>query len=151
MLHKWMFGCILPIIFGDGISSNMESLRKEYSLEKIVQELIIIAGRRSGKTTAVQIFVAACMLHIPGFIGLAFAMVLRTARSMIAGIQKFLAGHPLGVKMMTESKMDSITLVNPNDSSDVRTCMCLPSRSDVCMIVPFFSFAFGFYSFFFQT
>lgn len=133
-LHKCMFAAILPTIFGDSFYNQYDDICKEFKLDNISQELIVISGRRSGKTTSVQIFAAACMIFVPDFIGLSFAMVKRTAMAMVTGIQNFIKVHPIGRYMNFEFTKEAIFYKNPNNSADSRQCQCLPGRSEVSSI-----------------
>lgn len=136
-LHKCMFAAILPTIFGDSFYNQYDDICKEFKLDNISQELIVISGRRSGKTTSVQIFAAACMIFVPDFIGLSFAMVKRTAMAMVTGIQNFIKVHPVGRYMNFEFTKEAIFYKNPSNSADSRQCQCLPGRSEVSGISAF--------------
>jgi len=95
--HKAFVTAILPKIFGSDLYKYIGRLMKWLDITDIRSDVLVLAIRRSGKTTAVAIFAAAVALTIPDMEVSIYSTCLRTSRKLMVLIWKIailLAGTP---------------------------------------------------------
>jgi hypothetical protein len=118
----------LRVIYRYDFHTNAARLLKRFKLKELRQEVLIASPRRSGKTTAVSMFGAVAAFSMPGVEISIFSTGRRASKKLLGGIIKFLGMLPGGVQMINKNSEETVTLVNPLDSSDVRTINSYPSK-----------------------
>ena len=133
--HEGMLNACLPKIYGDNISSEKERLLKETGKKRISQELLIITGRRMGKTTASAMFIAALLIAgPPGCKIVVFSVAMRSSRKMISMIDKFIKQHPTGrSKLINPHTQERITCSGDSEHV-IKTCLSLPGTKGVSIL-----------------
>ncbi len=131
-MHSHMISALLPLIYGDELEQHRERLLKILRLDKISQELIILADRRRGKTWGVALLVAAALICIPAVEIVIFSLAQRIAEKMLMLVDKFLATHAEGRKMLIRPHtQQKLTLKGPYGPDDVRMCQSFPGMTNV--------------------
>jgi hypothetical protein len=94
----------LQIIYGSDFEANFKRIMEENQLKCLHKEVMIVAPRRFGKTVAIAMFVAACLLCIPGVRINIYSTGKRASGSLMEAVIKFIKRIPGG-----ESRMASET------------------------------------------
>ena len=73
MFTEFFIQTLLPFIYGDAFADNIERIKAENDLERIVQYALVTVARRMGKTLLTAWFVTCCLLCIPDFTSAVFS------------------------------------------------------------------------------
>lgn len=138
-LHNWMFSCVVTSIFGSDTEQLSEEIKKQFGLVKLIQEVLIVAARRNGKTTTLQLMVSAMLKNIPHCKVILFSQGLRNAQEALSGIMSMVSYNPVTYSMIQHpTSSQKLILINPLDPNDARRALCLPSSG--VSYISFFSF-----------
>ena len=85
-LHDQFLRAALPKIYGDEWSMVATQMAIKYGVTKIEKEILVVMPRRWGKTVAVAMFAAACLLCIPDTSIIIFSTGQRTAALLMRSI-----------------------------------------------------------------
>lgn len=142
-LHQWMLSCVLSSVFQDDAEQLEEQIKERFQLQKLVEELLVIAGRRHGKTTCFQLLICSILKNMPRAKIIIFSQGLRNAQEALSGIITMLSSCPETCSMIRRPySSQKVELVNPYDSSDVRRVLCLPSTGVSTFIVVVYKIVF---------
>lgn len=84
---------LLPLIYGKKLESNRDRLLKQLSLDKIREQLVILASRRVGKTTFFAMLLAAIMISIPKVEVACFSLALRASQKVMKLVVQMLSTY----------------------------------------------------------
>ena len=121
------------MIYKETLEANKARILKLLRLDKIREELLIMAARRVGKTTCIAVIVAALMIVVPNSTGAIFSLALRASKRLMKMIRDTLMKHPKGAAMLAASIMDNseqIILVG-DQPSHIKVLYAFPDISDV--------------------
>lgn len=144
---KECFAGMLPQIFGESFFLNQKDIFKRFGFKQAKKMFIVMLGRQWGKTTAVNIFIAACLLLIPSMSVLLFSKSKDLSHSNMSTIKdlfekgRIALGNKYGkewFEMVCVGKDNETHFeVKVSSSGDVRTMMsCIPT--DVSLFFLYF-------------
>lgn len=144
---KECFAGMLPQIFGESFFLNQRDIFSRYGFTRSKKMFIVMLGRQWGKTTAVNIFIASCLLLIPKMSVLLFSKSKDLSHSNMSTIKELFEkgrialGERYGKEWfeMVRVGKDNETHFEVRVSSwgDVRTMMsCIPT--DVSLFFLYF-------------
>jgi hypothetical protein len=73
MFTEFFIQTLLPFIYGAQFADNIDRIKAENDIERIIQYALVTVARRMGKTLLTAWFVACCMLCIPNFTSAVFS------------------------------------------------------------------------------
>jgi len=157
VMFSHCMGALLPLIYGDKLEANRKRLLSSLGLDKISQEVIILASRRVGKTYFVAMQLAALLICVPEIEIVIFSKSLRQSAKAAQLVVKFVKMHPLGKSMFVRSNQELVELQG-DAPWKTKKLHSFPDRVDVCTLCFFFllffffggPFFFLFFSFFEQ-
>lgn len=144
IMVSYVLCSFLPLIYKETLEANKDRILRLLRLDKIREELVIMAARRVGKTTCIAVLVAAMMIVIPNSTGAIFSLCLRASKRLMNMIVDMLKRHPKGMEMYIAAPVknsEQIILVGEHPSH-VKILYAFPDRVDVRFIIyyPFLSF-----------
>lgn len=131
---SYIICAFLPFIYKDSLESNKERILKRLKLDKIREELVIMAARRVGKTTCIAVVVATIMIVIPCSVGAIFSLAMRASKRLMGMIRTYLQKHPVGANMLAkavENNSELIVLIGDHPTHR-KVLQAFPDKSDVC-------------------
>ena len=131
---------LLPLIYGNKLEANRKRLLKKLGLKRIIQEVIILASRRVGKTWFVAILLAAVMICFPKIEIACFSLALRTSQKMMRLVVDMLSRHETGRDMIIQQNQEKLKLRGDTPST-YKLLHSFPDRPDVCLFVFFLFFS----------
>ena len=143
---SYIICAFLPFIYRDALESNKERILKRLKMDKIREELVIMAARRVGKTTCIAVVVATIMIVVPCSVGAIFSLAMRASKRLMGMIRTYLQKHPVGAQMLAkavENNSELIVLVGDHPTHR-KVLQAFPDKSDVCF--PFILFFIFFFS-----
>jgi hypothetical protein len=140
IMVSYIMCSFLPFIYRDTLEANKARILKLLKIDKIREELIIMAARRVGKTTCIAVVVAAIMIVIPNSTGAIFSLALRASKRLMVMIRNTLQKHPKGAEMIKNALVDNHEqlVLQGDHPSHVKVLNAFPDKVDVCCLFLFF-------------
>lgn len=135
-MAKHAINALLPLIYGQKLDANRKRLLKQLGLERITQEIMILASRRVGKTYFVAMLLAACMICFPAIEIACFSLALRTSQKMMRLVVDFLNMHEKGRYMIIKHNQEQLIL-RGDTLSTYKILHSFPDKADVRIVVFF--------------
>jgi len=126
-------GALLPLIFREHLEAHRKRLLHMLGLDRITQEVIILASRRVGKTYFTAMLLASLLICVPEIEIVIFSKSLRQSTKAAELVRRFVKMHPEGKTMFVRANNELVELVGDRpwktkklhsfpDRVDVRTC-----------------------------
>lgn len=134
---SYIFAAFLPQIYGVAIESERERLLRLLNIDKIREEIIILAARREGKSYCIGIAIALIMIYLPCSVGAIFSTNMRASKRLQLTIKSCLSKHPIGKRYLDRAIVDNyefIRLVGDHESH-IKDVQLYPDNSTVCLFV----------------
>lgn len=131
----------LPFLYKETLEANRERILRLLKIDRIKEQLLIVASRRVGKTTCIAVVCAAVMIAVPHCEGAIFALAQRASRRVMQMIINFLNMHPRGRKLLEHAEVkntEQLVLVGDHPSHR-KILHAFPDSPNVCIFC-FFSF-----------
>jgi hypothetical protein len=140
-MHEAMLIATLDSIYESSFDARhqREIMERFFSGAPHEPELLIVAPRRVGKTWSVAIFIAACLLCIPGVDIAVFEKEEEGSVNYSAVItltRQLLSAHPRGGAMLARVTVKKMIMHPPADESDTRTVTSFSSTSKSVRCLP---------------
>ena len=129
-MAKHAINALLPLIYGPKLESCRKRLLKQLGLERITQEIMILASRRVGKTYFVAMLLASCMICFPSIEIACFSLALRTSQKMMRLVVDFLNMHEKGRYMIIKHNQEQLIL-RGDTLSTYKILHSFPDKADV--------------------
>lgn len=139
-MAKHAINALLPLIYGPKLEASRKRLLKQLGLERITQEIMILASRRVGKTYFVAMLLASCMICFPAIEIACFSLALRTSQKMMRLVVDFLNMHEKGRYMIIKHNQEQLIL-RGDTLSTYKILHSFPDKADVCIV--FFLFIYS--------
>lgn len=118
MLTEFLLQTLFHFIYGDSFLENIDRIKAENDLDRIVQYALLTVSRRMGKTTVVAWFVCCALLNIPNYTAAVFSPGRRQSGYFTELVRDMLdaKGHLTGVKYtrQQDNKETLVIVVNHN-------------------------------------
>lgn len=123
-LHKQILRATLKQTLGDDYDRCVNRVCEEHGWDGPKRNLIAIASRRSGKTTATASMVASLLINVPTIEIVVYSVGLRSAQEFVRLVERYIQMHEVG-RDMIKNPGGSETLVlrgkNPGDTRRIRS------------------------------
>lgn len=137
--------CLIRKIFGPKLNTYRKEIG-DLGYRHLYKELIILAGRRTGKTYTCQEVAVSALLCIPNYLIIVYAQNLLGSTLFIEGLTPILFSTEVSKHFKVDLTKYKIKLTNNLNVTDVRSIECLPKTvcffilKYVCLIVRLFVF-----------
>lgn len=138
IMFSHCMGALLPLIYGDKLEANRKRLLASLGLDKISQEVIILASRRVGKTYFTAMLLASLLICVPEIEIVIFSKSKRQSCKAADLVKRFVKMHPLGRTMFVRSNQELVELQG-DEPWKTKKLHSFPDRVDVCASFLFFS------------
>lgn len=143
-----IISAFLPFIYKHTLEANKTRILKMLKIDRIKEQMVIVASRRVGKTTCIAIVAASIMIAVPNCEGAIFALAQRASRRVMQMIINFLKMHPRGQKLYDTAPMkntEQLILIGDHPSHR-KILHAFPDTPNVCPspLSPSSSFLFPF-------
>lgn len=129
-MHMEMLPCVICSVFKYDAQVLREQLMNVFGITRLNKELLLIASRRNGKTTAVLMMLCAILLWYPCVKIILFSQNMDHTRELMSSLTQMLRSHPETRKMIPANPgTKKLVLKNPNDPSDIRTVLGISQRA----------------------
>jgi len=129
-IHMEMLPCVICSVFKYDTQVLREQLMNVFGITRLNKELLLIANRRNGKTTAVLMMLCAIILWYPHVKIILFSQNMDHTRELMSSLTQMLRYHPETRKMVPANPGTKIlVLKNPNNPGDIRTVLGISQRS----------------------
>jgi hypothetical protein len=123
-LHRQILRATLKQTLGDDYDRCVNRVCEEHGWDGPKRNLIAIASRRSGKTTATASMVASLLINVPTIEIVVYSVGLRSAQEFVRLVERYIQMHEVG-RDMIKNPGGSETLVlrgkNPGDTRRIRS------------------------------
>lgn len=138
----YAFASLLPQIYGPAIESERERLIKLLGVDKIREEIVILAPRREGKSFCVSMVAAAALICIPVTKGTIFSINWTASTRLVETIKDCISKHPVGQRMINSAVMDNVRnlKLQGDHPTHIKSLTSFIDNGTVCFL--FFSFSF---------
>lgn len=128
-MHDEMIAAILPRIYGDDLSTNIDRLLQKLHRTEIRQEVLIVAQRRLGKSFGTAIFATSCLVAIPNIRIAVLGTTRDSARRIIQIVHNLVEHHAQARDMMIRpTSVDKVRL-RSSTQGDVRVLESYAGKS----------------------
>lgn len=137
-----ILSAFLPFIYRDTLEANKTRILKMLRIDKIKEQMVIVASRRVGKTTCIAIVAASIMISVPRCEGAIFALAQRASRRVMEMIIDFLNMHSRGRKLLENAAMkntEKLILIGDHPTHK-KILHAFPDTPNVCILTPLFHF-----------
>jgi hypothetical protein len=117
----------LQNIYKTEFNMNVTRIMTEMAIDIIRKYLLIIAARRTGKTTTIGVILAIFMLAIPGVEIAVFSSCTRLSVNMLNLVDKVGCIFPEWMPLRKVKNQEMLKLILPN--KDIRTLRSLPNAA----------------------
>lgn len=126
-LHRQILRATLKQTLGDDYDRCVNRVCEENSWDSPKRNLIAIASRRSGKTTATASMVAALLICIPGIEIVVYSVGLRSAQEFVRLTERYIQMHDVGREMLKNPGGSETLVLRGNGPGDNRRIRSFPS------------------------
>lgn len=141
--HDAMMRSMIHLIYGSNIYANYKyKIMAKYAMKRHDYFILIVASRQVGKSTAVAMFAAAVICHVPNIDMAIFANNKQRSQELMEQIHDFVLGIP-GMSAHITNK-DSVEMKMRFDTdgleTDVRRIHCYTASNEVNFLTLYFFF-----------
>lgn len=135
-LHEAYIRTCLPKLYEEEWEDNQERILKEYEIDRLQQETMVVMPRRSGKTWSVAMFCAVMLLACRDVEVSVFATGQRIASKLLKLLFKMLkrAIRYLGEEEYKIAQSNSTMLLIIGPDGTERICGCYPGNAAVSFL-----------------
>lgn len=132
----YIFAAFLPLIYGESLTSEQDRLLALLGIDKIREEIVILAARREGKSFCIGIAIALVLIYIPASVGAIFSINMRASKRLQLTIKSCLSKHPIGKKMLDRAIVDNFEFIRlvGDHPSHIKDVQLFPDKSTVCFL-----------------
>lgn len=126
-LHQQILRAILRPILGDSYDREVKSVCKRYQWDGPKKNAIVLASRRSGKTTGITSMMASLLLHVYKMSIVCFAAGMRTAKESVRLTEGYVFMIKDGARRILKQGAAQRLVIRGTSPIDQRTVTSLPS------------------------
>jgi len=140
-IHKEFIVACLPKIYQTNWDKRSPNIMKQFGVKKLKQEVLVVMGRRKGKSYSAAMFAAAMLLCVSDCSCIIFSTAERTAKLLMTVItdlieKAFVQGTVKREDFRYETNnKEAVVFYGPDGSK--RSLMCLPGSVRVSLFVFF--------------
>lgn len=138
-MHQAYIAACLPKIFQETWQRDSDAIKRRYGVQKLEQEVLVLAPRRSGKTVSVGMFCAALLVSVPSLEISIFATAQRTAAKLLKEVRTYVEQAIEYFNLTNEWKIlkrSAETIIYQGADGSERIVSCYPSSSSVSIPSP---------------
>jgi hypothetical protein len=137
---SYVLVAFLPFIYGVHLEANKERVLRLLGATEIREAVLVLAGRRAGKSFGAAYVIAGVMIVVPFVEMVAISVAKRQSKRIMESTKFFLNLHPRGQALLKSDPEKGRVVINTEElrlvgdqPNWIKTLFAFPASTDVCI------------------